>query len=131
MKPDDDLLTPLTKLSDERGEFIEVFRGDVVPMTGRSQVYLTTAFPGRAKGGHYHRRKTEWFCVVSGRARVELQSVGTGESRVFTLDGLCPAILKVPPNTVHRIVNLTDQVAAVIAYIDEMYDPQDPDTYRG
>ncbi len=129
MELDDSLLSPVKSFGDERGELVEVFRGDTVPMTGRGQVYLTTAFPGRSKGGHYHRRKTEWFCVISGRALVELQDVRTRTSRVFTLDGLHPAVLKVPAFTIHRIVNPTEQTLWVIAYIDEAYDPGDPDTF--
>ncbi|MHB8926774.1 MAG: polysaccharide biosynthesis C-terminal domain-containing protein [Bacillota bacterium] len=126
---DDDLLSPVKSFADERGELLEVFRGDHLPITGKGQVYLTTAFPGCIKGGHYHRHKTEWFCVVGGRAVVELQDVGTGASRVFTLDRLRPAVLRVPPNTIHRIRNPTDQVLSVIAYVDDVYNPDDPDTY--
>lgn len=126
---DDSLLSPVKGVVDERGELLEVFRGDQVPLTTSGQVYLTTAFPGHIKGGHHHRRKTEWFCVIGGRGTVELQDVATGESRVFTLDRLRPAVLRVPPNTIHRISNPNDQILSVVAYIDELYNPDDPDTY--
>lgn len=122
-------VTPLTVHSDHRGLLVELFRAPWVSLASGGQVYLTTAAAGAVKGNHFHRRKTEWFCVLKGMAEAHLVDVNGGESRQISLDGRSPAVLSVPPMVAHSVRNTGTETLMLLAYITEAFDPRDPDTY--
>lgn len=72
---------PLEVKRDERGWLAEVLRSRQLREGEKefTQIYVTTANPGKTKGKHYHKRKTEWFCVVAGEAVLHLKDMRTGE----------------------------------------------------
>ena len=76
---------------------------------------------GYFRGGHYHRKKVEHFYVVSGRIRVRLVDLDTGErSQVFLEEGQRVTIY---PNCAHRFE--AEKEAQVIEYYNSIYDPED------
>ena len=52
---------------DERGWLAEVLKSNFLPPNKFGQCLVTAANPGFVKGNHYHQRKNEWFCIVSGQ----------------------------------------------------------------
>ena len=76
---------------------------------------------GYYRGGHYHRKKVEHFYVVSGRIRVRLVDLDSGErSQVFIEEGQRVTIY---PNCAHRFE--AEKEAQVIVYYNSIYDPED------
>ena len=112
------------KHTDNRGAFVEIAR------TGSSgQFSYSTTVPGITRGDHYHTRKAERFAVIKGKARIELRRVGTDHVVSYDLDGEEPSFVDMPIWTTHNIKNIGDSELVTLFWINEPYDPDDPDTY--
>lgn len=112
---------------DQRGHLIELVKDARAHAPRGRQVFLTTAHPGFVKGNHVHRRKTEWFIVLSGRMRMRLRS--GSESEDLIVDAAHPTVVEVFPGTAHALRNEGAEELLVLVYADEMFDQSDPDTY--
>ena len=115
----------LKKNSDDRGSFVETVKLDNLG----GQVSFSTTKPGITRGNHYHTRKIERFAVIKGRARIELRKIGTNEKLTFELDGNEPAFVDMPVWYTHNITNIGSDDLYTIFWINEFYDPSDPDTF--
>lgn len=114
----------LTEHTDDRGAFVEIIR------TNESGQYsYSTTKPGITRGEHYHTRKIERFAVISGNAKIELRRIGTDEIITYLLDGKYPSFVDMPIWTTHNITNIGDSDLYTLFWINEPYDPDDPDTY--
>ena len=110
--------------TDDRGSFVEIIRLGV-----GGQVSFSTTVPGITRGNHYHTRKIERFAVIKGKALIQLRRIGTDEVLDFYLDGNEPAYVDMPIWYTHNIKNIGDEVLYTNFWINEFYDPNDPDTY--
>lgn len=115
---------------DERGWFAEIVRSEDIENNSKpfGQMYATTANPGQTKGKHYHTRKTEWFCVIKGKGLLTLVNMETQEKQEIEMGEDNMAAVQIPPNVWHAIANIGDREMFLLAYIDESYNPNDPDT---
>ena len=114
----------LTKHSDNRGAFVEVAR-----TASSGQFSYSTTVPGITRGNHYHTRKAERFTVIKGKARIQLRKIGTEEVINYDLDGDNPSFVDMPIWTTHNIINTGDEELLTLFWINEPFDPSDPDTY--
>jgi UDP-2-acetamido-2,6-beta-L-arabino-hexul-4-ose reductase len=112
------------KHTDARGSFVEIIRLGI-----GGQVSFSTTVPGITRGNHYHTRKIERFAVIKGKALIQLRRIGTDEVIDFYLDGDEPAYVDMPIWYTHNIKNIGDEVLYTNFWINEFYDPNDPDTY--
>ena len=110
--------------TDERGSFVEIIRLGV-----GGQVSFSTTVPGITRGNHYHTRKIERFAVIKGKGLIQLRRIGTNEVLDFYLDGENPSYVDMPIWYTHNIKNIGDEVLYTNFWINEFYDPIDPDTY--
>jgi UDP-2-acetamido-2,6-beta-L-arabino-hexul-4-ose reductase len=110
--------------SDPRGTFVEVMK----EMTG-GQTSFSTTVPGITRGNHYHLRKIERFCVVKGKALIQTRRVGTDIINKHEVSGDKPACIDMPIYYTHNIKNIGDEELLTIFWINELFDPNDPDTY--
>ena len=110
--------------TDPRGSFVEIIRLGV-----GGQVSFSTTVPGITRGNHYHTRKIERFAVIKGKALIQLRRIGTDEVLDFYLDGAEPAYVDMPIWYTHNIKNIGEEVLYTNFWINEFYDPNDPDTY--
>ncbi len=113
-----------TQHPDKRGAFVEIAR---IGIPG--QVSFSTTVPGITRGNHYHTRKIERFAVIKGKALIQLRKIGTAEVHDFYLDGAESAYVDMPIWYTHNIKNIGDDTLYTIFWINEPYDPTDPDTY--
>lgn len=110
--------------TDDRGSFVET-----VKLNSGGQVSFSTTVPGITRGNHFHIRKAERFAVIKGKALIELRRVGTNEVLSFKLDGTNPSFVDMPIWYTHNITNIGDEDLYTIFWINEFFDPNDPDTY--
>jgi UDP-2-acetamido-2,6-beta-L-arabino-hexul-4-ose reductase len=115
---------PFVKHTDDRGSFVEIIRLGV-----GGQVSFSTTVPGITRGNHYHTRKIERFAVIKGKALIQLRLIGTDEVLDFYLDGENPSYVDMPIWYTHNIKNIGDEILYTNFWINEFYDPNDPDTY--
>jgi UDP-2-acetamido-2,6-beta-L-arabino-hexul-4-ose reductase len=113
-----------TQHTDTRGSFVEIIRLGV-----GGQVSFSTTVPGITRGNHYHTRKIERFAVIKGKALIQLRRIGTDEVLDFYLDGDEPAYVDMPIWYTHNIKNIGEEVLYTNFWINEFYDPNDPDTF--
>jgi UDP-2-acetamido-2,6-beta-L-arabino-hexul-4-ose reductase len=110
--------------TDPRGSFVEIIRFNVC-----GQVSFSTTLPGITRGNHYHTRKIERFSVIKGKALIQLRKIGTSEVLDFYLDGNEPSYVDMPIWYTHNIKNIGEEELCTNFWINEFYDPNDPDTY--
>jgi UDP-2-acetamido-2,6-beta-L-arabino-hexul-4-ose reductase len=113
-----------TQHIDDRGAFVEIVRLGI-----GGQVSFSTTVPGITRGNHYHTRKIERFAVIKGKALIQLRRIGTEEVYDFYLDGEEPAYVDMPIWYTHNIKNIGDEVLYTNFWINEPFDPNNPDTY--
>jgi len=109
---------------DSRGKLVEVFKA---PKFG--QIFYSTSKPGMLRGNHYHTRKIEVFCVVDGTATIRLRNRKTNKIREFHVSGDDPQTVSMPINWTHNIQNTGKTELKLLVWANEVFDPQDPDTY--
>jgi len=112
------------KHSDQRGIYVETMK-----FNSRGQVSFSTTMPGITRGNHFHTRKVERFAVIQGKASIKLRKYGTSEVIEYILDGNEPAYVDMPIWFTHNITNIGDTDLLTMFWINEFYDPNDPDTY--
>lgn len=109
---------------DIRGDFVEIIR-----QNGGGQVSFSTTKPGITRGNHFHTRKIERFSVIRGKALIRLRRIGTNEVLDFYLSGEEPAYVDMPIWYTHNITNIGEDDLYTILWINEFFNPNDPDTY--
>lgn len=109
---------------DDRGNFVEVVR-----MESGGQCSFSSTVPGVTRGNHFHTRKIERFAVIKGKACIQLRKIDTDEVLDFYLDGAEPAFVDMPIWYTHNIKNIGEEELYTIFWINEAYNPKDPDTY--
>lgn len=114
----------LKKNTDNRGSFIETVRTS----TG-GQFSFSTTNPGITRGNHFHTRKTERFVVIRGEAVIRLRRIGTDEVLEFSLNGDNPSFVDMPVWYTHNITNTGKDELLTLFWINEFYNPDDPDTF--
>ena len=112
------------KHSDDRGIYVETMK-----FMSHGQVSFSTTLPGITRGNHFHTRKIERFAVIKGKASIKLRKYGTDEVIEYILDGEEPAYVDMPIWFTHNITNIGDKELLTMFWINEFYDPNDPDTY--
>ena len=110
--------------TDNRGAFVEIARHGIPGQTS-----FSTTVSGITRGNHFHTRKIERFAVIKGKALIQLRRVGTAEVHNFYLDGDEPAYVDMPIWYTHNIKNIGDEILYTNFWINEPFDPADPDTY--
>ena len=114
----------LKKNTDQRGTFIETTKTSL-----GGQFSYSTTIPGVTRGNHYHTRKIERFIVIRGKAVIELRRIGTAEILRFELDGEKPSFVDMPIWFTHNITNVGDDELITLFWINEFFNPDDPDTF--
>lgn len=109
---------------DNRGAFVEIMRANIA-----GQSSYSTTVPGITRGNHYHTRKIERFAVISGKASIKWRKINTDTVYEFILDGNQPAYVDMPIWYTHNITNIGNTELITLFWINEPYDPEDPDTY--
>jgi UDP-2-acetamido-2,6-beta-L-arabino-hexul-4-ose reductase len=114
----------LKKNTDPRGVFVETIKSSL-----GGQFSFSTTVPGVTRGNHFHTRKIERFIVIKGKATIELRRIGTDEILHFDLNGDQPSFVDMPVWYSHNITNIGDDELITLFWINEFFNPDDPDTY--
>jgi len=109
---------------DERGVFVEVMK----LYTG-GQVSFSTTAPGVTRGNHFHTRKIERFAVIKGEALIQLRKIGTDQIINYHVNGAKPSFVDIPVWYTHNIKNTGNEGLLTLFWINEFYNPNEPDTY--
>jgi UDP-2-acetamido-2,6-beta-L-arabino-hexul-4-ose reductase len=114
----------LKKNTDNRGSFVETVKTSI-----GGQFSFSTTHSGITRGEHFHTRKIERFAVIQGEAVIELRKIGSDEVIHFELDGENPSFVDMPVWYTHNITNVGADDLLTLFWINEFFDPSDPDTF--
>lgn len=111
----------------DSGSFQELVRGDEAEF---GQLSLCTIEVANQRGGHYHTRKEEWFCVVQGKMALDFYTQETEYLQTQLLTAEAPRFIHIPPGYLHVVRNVGNDVVKFLIVCNEKFDPDNADTYK-
>jgi UDP-2-acetamido-2,6-beta-L-arabino-hexul-4-ose reductase len=109
---------------DDRGSFTEFIK-----TPERGQVSVNISKPGITKGNHWHHTKNEKFLVVSGHGVIRFRKIDSNEVIEYYVSGEKMEVVDIPTGYTHNIENLGNTDMVTIMWANELFDPENPDTY--
>jgi len=122
--PEDDFSYPLVMHEDDRGHFTEF-----VKSSHAGQVSINISKPGIEKGDHWHHTKNEKFLVVSGEGVIKFRDPHSDEVIEYNVSGEKLEVVDIPTGYTHSIVNIGNTDMVTVMWVNEPFDPANPDTY--
>lgn len=122
--PEDEFSYPLKMNVDNRGSFTEIIR-----TPDRGQVSVNISKPGITKGNHWHHTKNEKFVVVSGEGVIRFRKINSNEVIEYFVSGEKIEVVDIPIGYTHNIENLGESDMVTIMWVNEPFNPEQPDTY--
>lgn len=109
---------------DNRGSFTEFLK-----TKEQGQVSVNISKPHITKGNHWHNTKNEKFLVVSGNGVIRFRKPDSDEIIEYFVSGEKLQVVDIPVGYTHNIENLGDCDMVTIMWVNEIFDPDKPDTY--
>ena len=122
--PEDEFSYKLKMNVDDRGSFTEFLRSE-----DRGQVSVNVSKPGITKGQHWHHSKNEKFLVVKGNGLIRFRKVGEENVIEYPVSGEELEVVDIPTGYTHSIVNTGEEDMVTIMWVNEPFNPEQPDTY--
>jgi UDP-2-acetamido-2,6-beta-L-arabino-hexul-4-ose reductase len=122
--PKDKFSYPLKMNTDERGSFTEFLKSP-----DRGQVSINISKPGITKGNHWHHTKNEKFLVVSGKGVIRFRKIDSEEIIEYFVSSKKLEVVDIPVGFTHNIKNLGDNDMVTVMWVNEVFDPEKPDTF--
>ncbi|WP_447407437.1 polysaccharide biosynthesis C-terminal domain-containing protein [Clostridium perfringens] len=121
--PEKDFSYPLKMNVDNRGSFTEFIKSK-----DRGQVSVNISKPGITKGNHWHDTKNEKFLVVSGEGVIKFRKVDSEEIIEYKVSGEKLEVVDIPVGYTHSIINTGERDMVTIMWVNEIFNPEKPDT---
>lgn len=109
---------------DQRGSFTEFIK-----TVDRGQVSINISKPGITKGNHWHHTKNEKFLVVSGNGVIRFRKPDEEKVIEYFVSGDKLEVVDIPVGYTHNIENLGETDMVTVMWVNEPFDPENPDTY--
>ncbi|HBK30231.1 MAG TPA: capsular biosynthesis protein [Porphyromonadaceae bacterium] len=122
--PEDDFSYLLTMHTDERGSFTEFLKSN-----DRGQVSVNISKTGITKGNHWHHTKNEKFLVVSGKGVIRFRKPDEEKVIEYFVSGDKLEVVDIPVGYTHNIENLGETDMVTVMWVNEIFDPEKPDTF--
>ena len=122
--PEEEFSYPLKMNVDERGSFTEFLKSN-----DRGQVSINISKPGITKGQHWHHTKNEKFLVVSGKGVIRFRKIDEEKIHEYFVSGEKLEVVDIPVGYTHNIENLGETDMVTVMWVNEVFDPERPDTY--
>lgn len=121
---EDDFAYDLELKTDSRGSLFELLKS-----RSGGQIFISTTLPGITRGNHFHHTKAEKFVVIQGRGLIQFRSLLDKKEIEYEVNGSTPQVVDIPPGYVHNITNMGDNTMITLFWANELFDPQNPDTF--
>jgi UDP-2-acetamido-2,6-beta-L-arabino-hexul-4-ose reductase len=105
---------------------------ELIKQPGFGQIFVSRTKPGVTRGNHWHHTKVEKFIVVEGEAVVRFRKVDSNEVREvleYPVSGAEMTVVDIPAGYTHSITNVGQTDVVTLFWSDEVFDPENPDTY--
>ena len=135
------ILKEINSSVDDGGYFMELARmqqGVMQEFEGFEvkQVNYSQVLPGTVKAYHLHLNQEDiWFIPPHERLLVVLNDQRKGSSTEgttmrFVMGGGKPRLLYIPRGVVHGVTNIGKHPAAIIYFVNQQFNPENPDEGR-
>lgn len=114
----------LESKDDQRGSLVEILKSNHF-----GQIFISKSYKGVIRGNHYHNTKIEKFCVIKGKAVIRLRNIFGNEIISFFVSDKKIEIIDIPPGYTHSIENISEEELIVLFWANQIFDPENPDTY--
>ncbi|MUK87454.1 NAD-dependent epimerase/dehydratase family protein [Ornithinibacillus sp. L9] len=114
----------LPAYEDERGSLVELIKSHQA-----GQIFMSTSRKGVIRGNHYHHTKVEKFCVIKGKASIKLRNIDSDDVITYIVSDQNIQVVDIPPGYTHSIENITYDEIIVLFWANELFNPDNPDTY--
>lgn len=121
---EDDFSYKLKMHKDGRGSFTEFLR-----TTHAGQTSINISKPGIVKGNHWHHTKNEKFLVVSGEGVIRFRKPESNEIIEYFVSGEELEVVDIPVGYTHNIENLGKTEMVTVMWVNEPFNPNEPDTF--
>ncbi len=108
------------------GSFQELLHEDEAAF---GQLSICAIAPRSTRGGHYHRHKEEWFCMVTGEMALDFYNPDGTYRLTQLLSAEHRRFVHVPPPYPHAVRNLGSETAEFLLVASEVFDVNNPDTH--
>jgi UDP-2-acetamido-2,6-beta-L-arabino-hexul-4-ose reductase len=115
---------PLEVKTDIRGSLFELIKSKHF-----GQIFVSKTHKGILRGNHYHNSKIEKFCVIQGKAVIRFRHIFSREVISYHVSDDKIEVVDIPPGYTHSIENLSDGEMIVLFWANQIFDPENPDTY--
>lgn len=122
--PNNNFSYPLKMNIDYRGSFTEFIR-----TKSSGQISVNISKPNITKGNHWHNTKNEKFLVVSGKGIIRFRNIINNEIIEYNVSGDKLEVIDIPTGYTHNIENIGTTNMVTIMWVNECFDPNNPDTY--
>ena len=109
---------------DDRGSFTEFLR-----TTHAGQTSINISKPGIVKGNHWHHTKNEKFLVVCGEGVIRFRKPASNEIIEYFVSGEELEVVDIPVGYTHNIENLGKTEMVTVMWVNEPFNPNEPDTF--
>ncbi|MBQ7792579.1 MAG: capsular polysaccharide biosynthesis protein CapF, partial [Clostridia bacterium] len=122
--PEDEFSYPVKMNVDQRGSFTEILKSH-----DRGQVSINISKPHITKGNHWHHTKNEKFLVVAGQGVIRFRKPDSDHVIEYFVSGDKLEVVDIPTGYTHNIENLGETDIVTLMWVNEIFDPEKPDTY--
>lgn len=119
-----DFSYPLDIKADNRGLLFELIKSEYF-----GQIFVSKTYKGITRGNHYHDNKVEKFCVIQGKAAIRFRHVLNKDVIEYLVSDEKIEVVDIPPGYTHHIENLSDGEMIVLFWANQIFNPDNPDTY--
>lgn len=118
----------LERHSDKRGWLVEMLKQNELKEEIK-QIYVASIKPGAVRGNHYHLKRTEWFFIINGEAKLYLLDLKTKRNILLKLSSKKPRVVTIFPKIAHALKNSGKKIIYLVSAQGDIYNPKKPDTY--
>ena len=117
---------------DNRGYFVEFLNEDENFLDFRGQIYFTNIKRNCSRGNHYHKKRSELFCLVKGKIRVITKNIKTNKisSKIIDSSNFQFKTFIIQPFVAHTFLNKYCSEAILISYSNKQYKKNEKDVYN-
>lgn len=119
-----DFSYPLDIKADNRGSLFELIKSEHF-----GQIFVSKTYKGITRGNHYHDNKVEKFCVIQGKAAIRFRQVLNKDVIEYLVSDEKMEVVDIPPGYTHHIENLSDGEMIVLFWANQIFNPDNSDTY--
>ena len=117
---------------DDRGFFVEFLNEDERFSDFKGQIYFTSILRNSSRGSHYHKKRSELFCLIKGKIKIITKNLKTNKvsNEIIDASSLNFKTFIIEPFVAHLFINKYCDESILLSYSNKQYNLNDKDVYK-